>query len=104
MARLRAKETNSPKPKKRESHESMRKGESEGSDSADTRPQSRVFSGQNRRIQDIGVDESDFASDVTLHHRIAEKAYLLYEASGFKHGNHLEHWFEAERQVKTLQA
>jgi hypothetical protein len=37
-----------------------------------------------------------------LHRRIAERAFLLYEASGFRHGNDLEHWLEAERQVKTL--
>lgn len=37
-----------------------------------------------------------------LHRRIAERAFLLYEESGFRHGNDLDHWLEAERQVKTL--
>jgi hypothetical protein len=35
-----------------------------------------------------------------LHQRIAERAYSLYEQSGFQHGNDVEHWLEAERQVK----
>lgn len=37
-----------------------------------------------------------------IHHRIAQRAFLLYEESGFRHGNDLEHWLEAERQVRTL--
>lgn len=36
------------------------------------------------------------------HRKVAERAFLLYEERGFRHGNDLEHWFEAERQVKTL--
>lgn len=37
-----------------------------------------------------------------LHQQIAELAFLLYERSGFQDGNDLEHWLEAERQVKGL--
>lgn len=37
-----------------------------------------------------------------LHQHIAEQAYLLYERSGFQDGNDLEHWLEAERQVKGV--
>ena len=37
-----------------------------------------------------------------LHQRIAERAFLLYQERGFRHGNDLDHWLEAERQVKTL--
>jgi len=37
-----------------------------------------------------------------LHQLIAERAYLLYERSGFQDGNDLEHWLEAERQVKGV--
>jgi hypothetical protein len=46
------------------------------------------------------TNESSLDSD--LHGRIAERAFLLYEERGFRHGNDLEHWFEAERQVTTL--
>jgi hypothetical protein len=31
--------------------------------------------------------------------KIQERAYWLFQASGFKHGYDLEHWLEAERQV-----
>ena len=31
--------------------------------------------------------------------RIRERAYVLYEAGGFKHGHDLEYWLEAERQI-----
>jgi hypothetical protein len=31
--------------------------------------------------------------------RIQQRAYWLYEASGFENGHDLEHWLEAERQV-----
>lgn len=37
-----------------------------------------------------------------LHERIAELAYILYERSGFQDGKDLEHWLEAERQVKAV--
>ena len=37
-----------------------------------------------------------------LHQQIAELAYVLYERSGFQQGKDLEHWLEAERQVKGV--
>jgi DUF2934 family protein len=42
------------------------------------------------------------SQESAIHHRIAQRAFLLYEESGFRHGNDLEHWLEAERQVRTL--
>lgn len=102
MARLKAKESNTKKPSKTKNRESMTSEESEGSDYAKAPAPSRTLSERDSRLQDLGSDVSDFSSDDDLHHRIAEKAYLLYEAGGFKHGNHLEHWLEAERQIKTL--
>ena len=38
----------------------------------------------------------------SLHQRIAELAYVLYERSGFQDGKDLEHWLEAERQVRGV--
>ena len=38
----------------------------------------------------------------SLHQRIAELAYVLYERSGFQDGKDLEHWLEAERQIKAV--
>lgn len=37
-----------------------------------------------------------------LHQQIAEHAFFLYEQSGFQEGNDLEHWLEAERQIKRV--
>lgn len=34
-----------------------------------------------------------------LHQQIAERAFFLYERSGFQDGNDLDHWLEAERQI-----
>ena len=34
-----------------------------------------------------------------LHRQIAERAFFMYERSGFQDGKDLEHWLEAERQV-----
>jgi hypothetical protein len=38
----------------------------------------------------------------SLDQRIAELAYILYERSGFQDGKDVEHWLEAERQVKVV--
>lgn len=37
-----------------------------------------------------------------FHQQVAECAFFLYERSGFQDGNALDHWLEAERQVKGL--
>jgi len=37
-----------------------------------------------------------------LHQRIAERAFFLYEQSGFQDGKDLEHWLEAEQQVRGM--
>ena len=70
---------------------SMQKNTSRMEDTDPGSPESRRSSDREREIH-----EKD------LHSRIAERAFILYEESGFRHGNDLEHWLEAERQVKTL--
>lgn len=35
------------------------------------------------------------------HELIAQRAYALYEAGGYEQGKEVEHWLEAERQVKV---
>lgn len=45
--------------------------------------------------------ESSYSEDTSMHRRIAERAFILYQESGYEHGNDLEHWFEAERDFKT---
>lgn len=46
--------------------------------------------------------ENQETSEKDVHRHVAIRAFLLYEASGYRDGNDLEHWFEAERQVKEL--
>lgn len=46
--------------------------------------------------------ESQETSEKDFHRHVAIRAFLLYEASGYRDGNDLEHWFEAERQVKEV--
>ena len=65
--------------------------------------ESRQFSNRapaNSFVLSDSANGSGLESD--LHRRIAERAFLLYEERGFRHGNDLDHWLEAERQVKTL--
>jgi HSP20 family molecular chaperone IbpA len=46
----------------------------------------------------IGENEKG-AFDQAIQRRIAERAYLLYEASGRGHGNHDAHWLQAEHEL-----
>ena len=49
-----------------------------------------------------GWSEDHAEDQDPLHQQIAERAYILYERSGFQHGKDLEHWLEAEQQVKGV--
>jgi hypothetical protein len=33
------------------------------------------------------------------HEQIANRAYEIFEQEGFTHGNHLDHWLRAEREL-----
>jgi len=58
-------------------------------------------SSTNTRQRTSTVEQEPSSSeDTSTHRRIAERAFILYLESGCKHGNDLEHWFEAEREVK----
>lgn len=50
----------------------------------------------NGRLKDQAEGQGD------LQQRIAEHAFSLYERSGFQDGKDLEHWLEAERQIKGV--
>lgn len=41
--------------------------------------------------------------DDSVHRRIAERAFSLFQERGYEHGNDWAHWFEAERQIKNTQ-
>jgi hypothetical protein len=45
----------------------------------------------------------DIEDDWVMHRRIAERAFLLFEADGCKHGKDWAHWFEAERRINDTQ-
>jgi hypothetical protein len=36
--------------------------------------------------------------------RIAERAYLLYEQSGYRDGQDVDHWLQAEQEINGLDA
>jgi hypothetical protein len=40
-------------------------------------------------------------ASVPPHERIAELAYQLWQASGCPHGQDQDHWFRAERELRT---
>ena len=41
-----------------------------------------------------GVEED------SMHRRVAERAFMLFQENGCEHGNDWAHWFEAERQIR----
>lgn len=49
-----------------------------------------------------GHDGSEYES--VTHRRIAERAFILFQESGYEHGNDWSHWFEAERQIRVVRA
>lgn len=49
-----------------------------------------------------GRSEAQAEDHDCLYQLIAERAYVLYERSGFQDGHDLEHWLEAERQIKRV--
>ena len=61
------------------------------------RAEARVAGG--RRRPDSEVSPGTSSRDPQLIARIQERAYVLFQAGGCKHGHALEHWLEAERQI-----
>ena len=52
----------------------------------------------------VGSTTSQPGPDPDLTLQIQERAYGLFQSSGYQHGHALEHWLEAERQVKVSQS
>ncbi len=40
-------------------------------------------------------------SQIPLHAKIAERAYQIWQAAGCPHGQHEDHWYQAERELRT---
>ena len=49
------------------------------------------------------AEEESIAPDDISPGRIAERAYELYQAGGYEPGREVEHWLEAERQLRAEQ-
>jgi len=48
----------------------------------------------------VGVNAAGLTSDAkAMFDAIAKRAYQLFELQGRKHGHHLEHWLQAERDL-----
>jgi len=44
------------------------------------------------------------STDPVLQHQIAERAYQLFEMRGHSHGNDMDDWLRAEREVRAAGA
>jgi len=101
MPRVSSKAANK-KPRIMENRDPRTTEEFEGNDDADGPLKSHVLSEEAQTFATMVNGSSGLQSEEDLHHKIARKAFLIYEASGFKNGYDLEHWLEAERQVKGM--
>lgn len=49
--------------------------------------------------RDGGIESRSNGNGITIHARISERAYALYEEHGRKDGHALEDWLAAEQQI-----
>ncbi len=59
----------------------------------------QVIGGFQGNGESHNLDQVESAIKMALHSDIAKRAFELYEAGGRTQGNHLEDWYEAERQI-----
>lgn len=90
-----------PKPKKTRTTSTARAGRRKASERLAPAPQSEASSGGFQEVAAPGrTPEAKNETPLPdLRARIQERAYLLFESSGYQHGRALDHWLEAERQV-----
>jgi len=62
----------------------------------------QVIGGLQGNGESHNLDQVESAIKMALHSDIAKRAFELYEARGRTHGNHLEDWHEAERQILSM--
>jgi len=58
----------------------------------------QVIGGLQGKGESHNLDQVESAIKMAIHSGIAKRAFELYEARGRTQGNHLEDWYEAERQ------
>lgn len=95
-----------PKPKKTRTTSTARAGQRKASERLAPAPQSEASSsGLQEEAAPGRTPEAKSEPPLPdLHARIRERAYLLFESSGYQHGRALDHWLEAERQVADSNA
>ncbi len=55
---------------------------------------------QDKTKKALGRRRTPLVSHANIHERIAEKAYELYERSGYVRGQDWKNWIEAEKIIK----
>jgi len=66
----------------------------------DSAPPSATHESTASVVRAIGSSTSQATPTPDLTIRIQERAYLLFQSGGYQHGHALEHWLEAERQLR----
>jgi Protein of unknown function (DUF2934) len=65
------------------------------SQSSATKAAISILPDRNESVTSTKIDSPAISAE-----QIAERAYLLWEASGYEHGRHEEHWLNAEKLLK----
>jgi hypothetical protein len=47
----------------------------------------------------VKKDTTTAGVPVITHEQIAARAYEIFEREGYSHGNHVDHWLKAEREL-----
>lgn len=66
-----------------------------------SKPQSSEPTGP-RLVKKSAAPKSILEPTVVTHDQIAVRAYEIFEQEGYSHGNHLDHWLRAERELVTV--
>ncbi len=59
----------------------------------------QVIGGVQGNSESLNLEQVEWAIKMSLHSDIAKRAFELYESSDHPHGNDLDNWLEAERQI-----
>lgn len=101
MPRVSSKEA-SKRPRVMENPAPRTTEEFQGNGDADGPLSTHGLSDEEQTFNNMDYGTLGLQSEDDLHHKIAEKAFSIYEARGFENGYALDHWLEAERQVKGV--
>jgi hypothetical protein len=54
------------------------------------------------RLVKKSAEPKPIIEPTVTHEQIASRAYEIFEQEGFSHGNHLDHWLRAERELVNV--